>query len=199
MRNDKGLKWSLTFHSMSCLLLLVASASQSRYVRHSFSLLRAHLGAEFRVCGRKPHVMGITTDLISSRRWPLWHASEGRRLIVPALPLAVWQHRPFRQMADRMSLQDSERMSSWDRQYLWAVIPCLGSEADGSARLCSYCCRAAGIWQTPTYVTRRLLFGFRVSVGPLRPHMICLHTHTHTHTNIDTLQSCLLGRPNMIT
>lgn len=51
-----SLKWSLTFHSVSCLSLLMASASWSRYVRDSSSVLRTRLGGVSFKFAAKDHV-----------------------------------------------------------------------------------------------------------------------------------------------
>lgn len=110
-------KWSLTFHYMSCLSSLKATALRSYYISDIYSCLiwLAHSGTclegEVKVCGKGLRVLRITTHLLISSQQPLWHLSEGKRALISLQPYAAWIYFLLRQMAAILS--PSRRVYGW--------------------------------------------------------------------------------------
>ncbi len=83
-------KRSLTFHYVSCLSSLMATALRSDYIRDIYSRLAwlAHTGtclkAKVKVCGWGPTMQRITARLLISSRQPFRHLSEVKRPFISA-------------------------------------------------------------------------------------------------------------------
>lgn len=123
-------KWSLTFHYMSCLSSLMATAPRSCYIRAIYSCLTwlAHSGTRLegkvKVRGKGPQGAGDRSLSPHQQSAPFVRGEEALNFSLAILPECISCLGEWLPSCLLVSIGDlSQRMPSWHHQHLWAVSP----------------------------------------------------------------------------